>query len=139
IVEIIGEIERARARPVLRDDGGIAREIFPEVAGDEPTICVVTIAGGRIADHQLDLLAGKRHRLGLRPPWGGVQHEEDRKRVTRPGGNRGTCAVQARARRRISGGSAPHSAARGRRVASRCATISSTCMTSAYLYAGRTG
>jgi hypothetical protein len=63
VVEIVREIERARTRPILRDDEGIARKIFAEVAGEQPTVGVVTVAGRGISNQQFDLLSGERNRL----------------------------------------------------------------------------
>ena len=65
VIEIVREIERARARAILRNDEGIARKIFAEMAGEQAAIGVVAIAGRRIADEQLDLFpreGGRVHR-----------------------------------------------------------------------------
>src|SRR5207244_4302614 len=104
-------------RSVLRDDGGMARKVLADMPGQQPAIGVVAIAGGREPDQQLDLLAGERHRLGgLRARRHGEYRDE------RPE------QQQAHARRdRIHA----YSAARSMRMESRCATTSSTCMTSA--------
>src|SRR5262249_25789471 len=129
VVKIAGEIERAPAGSVLRDDDGVARQIFAEMTGDQAAVGVVTITGGRIADQQLDLLAGKRHRLGLRlRRRSSEQHEHGRQSGAEP---RASGCPDTRARGRAC---APHSAARSSRVASRWATTSSTCITSAYLW-----
>ena len=63
VIEIVREIERARARPILRNDEGIARKIFAEMAGEQAAIGVVAIAGRRKADEQLDLFSGERGRV----------------------------------------------------------------------------
>src|SRR5262249_17182592 len=158
VVKIAGEIERARAGSVLRGDGGVTRQISAKMAGDQAAVGVVTITGGRIADQQLDLLAGKRHWLGLRLRRRGEQHQHSRQSAAEPraigfprvadGRERADTALPHLQRKffeaagyaghvcvgRSDRTSGPHSAARSRRVASRWATTSSTCMTSAYLW-----
>src|SRR5262249_42831162 len=123
------EIERASTRPVLRDDSGIAGQIFAEVARDEPAIGVVTITGGRIADHRLDLLAGNRNRPAFHLCRTREQHQQARQKFSEAD----ACAKRVRVPTGRSDVGAPHSAARSSRVASRWATTSSTCITSAYL------
>src|SRR5262245_37041634 len=128
VVEIVREIERARARPVLRDDDGIAGKILAEMTGEQPAIGVVTVAGRGIADQKLDLLAGERGRLGagLAMCDGGRYREQQREQSC---AHRRCIERRARASQDVH----RHSAARSMRMASRCATTSSTCMTSTYL------
>ena len=56
VVEIIGELERARARHVLHHDRRIARDMPAEMAGEDAGVGVIAAAGA-IADDQVEVLA----------------------------------------------------------------------------------
>src|SRR5215510_11618275 len=87
IEEIVGKVERARTRPVLWDDDRIARQIFTEVAREQPAIGVIAEAGRREADQNLDLLAGKRDCLrggGARQQQGRCHHDPKQNARARP-------------------------------------------------------
>ena len=63
--EPVGGIEPAAAQHVLRDDVGIAGNVFGQVLGQQPRAQIIVAAGGD-ADHHLDGLAlvEVRHRIG---------------------------------------------------------------------------
>ena len=72
IVEIVGGGKPAGAGHVLRDDGGMARDVPADMTRHEPAVGVVAAAGGG-ADQQRDLLAGVEVRL--RGCLAGRQHQ----------------------------------------------------------------
>ena len=65
VEQMVGRDDLPAAGHILRNDGGIARDIFTQIAGDNAGPLVV-IAAGRRSDNEADLLAAVKilHRIG---------------------------------------------------------------------------
>ena len=124
VEQIVGQIERTGARPVLRHDGGIARQVLAHMARQQAPVGVVAEAGRREADRDPDLLAGETDRRGLRL----------RRRCRAHDCRAHMAAAHSSTLVRGNSVMTAHSAARARPMPSRCAITSSACITSAYLW-----